>query len=156
MGRLVGERFSGEAASGRLAVPTTSATDKVITQQVKYLLSMEPPNLSKLPLHRLPDSIHPLRIPSASIAVEPGEHQVDSQVAKEGGHEADDRQDRRSAAVPPPRDPGMEKRRVQQPDDQRPGLLGVPRPVRSPGVVRPGRARDDPGGEKREPPDDSL
>src|SRR3989304_2498971 len=89
-----------------------------------------------------------------AIGVQAGEDQVHPQVAEDRGQEADDRQDRRATAVPSPRDPGVKERRVHEPHDEGPRLLGVPGPVGAPGVVRPGRPRDDPGGQKRESPDD--
>src|SRR3989304_2927975 len=89
-----------------------------------------------------------------AIGVQAGEDQVHPQVAEDRGQEADDRQDRRATAVPSPRDPGGKGGGGHEPHDEGPRLLGVPGPGGAPGVVRPGRPREHPGGQKRESPEE--
>ena len=60
------------------------------------------------------------------------------------------------AEMPPPQplhQPRVQVRRVDQPRDQRPGLLGIPAPPRSPGRFRPDGAEDERAGREDRVPD---
>ena len=58
--------------------------------------------------------------------------------------------ERGAAALPAGRGPGVQVGRVDDPGDERPGLLGVPAPVAAPRVLGPDRAGDDREGPQRE------
>ena len=90
------------------------------------------------------------------IAVKSGKQVVDPEVSENDRDEADNGQDGRALSPPVPGDPGMEKNGVHEPGDQRPGLLRVPAPVGTPGVIGPCRPGHNSDGQEGEADYDRL
>src|SRR5437899_8968305 len=92
----------------------------------------------------------------SSIGVQPREEEVDAPEAEDDHAEAEDLVERGAMTFPAPVHAGMDVGAVNQPHDQRPGLLGVPGPVPAPCVVGPHGAQNDPEGQQRESDHDRL
>src|SRR3990170_3524655 len=90
-----------------------------------------------------------------AVAVQPAEEVV-AEIGEQGRREADQEEDRGPAAGPATDNPGMEVGRVDEPRDERSGLLRIPAPVAAPGHVRPERPEDEDGSHEREADDDRL
>src|SRR5512143_1194047 len=92
----------------------------------------------------------------ARIGVQPREQEVDAQEREQDGAEPHDGEDRRLPPPPTHGESAVEEGRVEEPRDEGPRLLGVPAPVRSPGVLGPDGAGDDPEREERESHGEAL
>jgi hypothetical protein len=82
-----------------------------------------------------------LRSKQSAIGVQAAEQEVHPQVKEDHPEEPNDGNDSRPFSSPSPRDAGVEETGIDQPDYQGPGLLGVPTPVRSPGIMGPNGPR---------------
>ncbi len=71
--------------------------------------------------------------------------EVDSEIGEKNRSNADNRQPGNTAARPSPGKAGMEGQGIDKPGNDRPGLLGIPAPVGTPGLIGPDRTGDDPG-----------
>src|SRR5919198_5122804 len=67
------------------------------------------------------------------VAVQPRQEKVHAEEGEQEHEKADDGKDGRLLPPPAGGEPAVEERRVDEPGDERPGLLRVPAPVRSPG-----------------------
>ncbi len=77
----------------------------------------------------------------------PDVHAAYNKEADQNKHESEDREEGHLSAPPPDRTQ-VQKHQIDDPGDERPGLLRVPAPVRSPCAVRPDRAGDHAEGEQ--------
>jgi hypothetical protein len=84
------------------------------------------------------------------VAVKARKEEIYPQVTEDRRRKPDKGQPRGAFAFPSSGDSSMQVRRVDQPHDQGPGLLGIPAPVSPPGGIRPCRTRDDPQAEQWE------
>jgi len=82
------------------------------------------------------------------IGMKPCQKEIHAQKGKEDGEKADYGHDGRLFTPPADGQPLVQEGRIEAPGNQRPSLLGIPAPVRSPGILSPDRARNDPNGEK--------
>ena len=78
---------------------------------------------------------------------------VHTDEGEDDGDEADDREPGRMPALPVSSQPKVEVDRIDDPGDQGPGLLGIPRPVAGPGLLCPDRSADDDEREHQEAED---
>src|ERR1035437_1975319 len=88
---------------------------------------------------------------ASSVTVQAAEQQVDADVRKQHGEKADNRNPGRAPAGPSAYVPAMQERGIDEPGDERPGFLRVPRPIGAPGRVRPDGPRNDADGQEDEP-----
>ena len=92
----------------------------------------------------------------APVAVKPRKDQVDTEIAEKRCAETNDRQQCRLLSFPSLGNPCVEIGGVDEPDDKRPCLLGVPAPVSSPCHIRPEGAGDDADRQQREADGDGF
>ena len=71
--------------------------------------------------------------------MESGEKVVDPEIGEQNSDKSDDGQDGRFPSPPIPCQPGMQKGGIDKPGDEGPGLFGIPAPIGSPRIIRPGR-----------------
>ena len=90
---------------------------------------------------------------SGGVAVDGGEENVHSHEGEDHRGEADDGEPGGAFTPPVLAQPEVEVDGVDDPGDQRPGLLGVPGPVARPRLLRPDGAADDDDGEHQEAED---
>src|SRR6516225_8524625 len=102
------------------------------------------------PQARLTADPPPSAVRQAAIRVQAGEPDVDAEVVEDEARQPGQRDEGGPAALPARGGPGVQVGREDQPGHEGPGLLGVPAPVRAPGVLGPDRAGDDGEGPERE------
>jgi len=81
---------------------------------------------------------------------------VDPKVCEEDTAKPDDGKDGHTLSLPASYVSRMQKNCIDKPGDKRPRLLGVPTPVRAPGVMRPNGTRHDSDGKKNKTKGDAL
>src|SRR5580704_3514250 len=91
-----------------------------------------------------------LDLAHAGVGVQAGHPEVDADHVEQQAAEADQLDEGGASAAPSAGGAGVEVAGVDDPGDERPGLLGVPAPVPAPGVVGPDGAGDDPERPDRE------
>src|SRR5919108_3980697 len=85
-----------------------------------------------------------------AVAVQPDDDRVDHVEVEDHGGQPDHPDPGRAAPAPAGRGPRVQVGRIDHPDHERPGLLGVPAPVATPGRLAPDSSRDDGEGPDRE------
>ncbi|MPN18523.1 hypothetical protein SDC9_165883 [bioreactor metagenome] len=78
----------------------------------------------------------------SGIGVHASEEEI-AEISEDDGGEPEYQQPGGAPAPPAADDPGVQIGAIDQPGHQRRGLLRVPRPIASPGDVRPDRSEDD-------------
>src|ERR1700722_3074576 len=86
----------------------------------------------------------------AGVGGQAGHPEVDPDDVEQQAAEADQLDEGGAPAAPAASSAGVQVAGVDDPGDERPGLLGVPAPVPAPGVVSPDGAGDDPERPDRE------
>ena len=81
------------------------------------------------------------------IAVQAGKI-IDAKVGKQNTGKPDEGKDGHALSPPAPDMPRMQHNCVDKPSDKRPCLLGIPTPIRAPGVMRPNGTSHYSDGEK--------
>src|SRR5699024_4350321 len=84
------------------------------------------------------------------VGVQSGDHDVDEEQVEDQHQEPGDVDPRRPLGAPPGRRARVEVHGVEDPRDERDGLLGIPTPETAPGALRPDGAQDDAHAEDRE------
>src|SRR5690606_23233430 len=79
----------------------------------------------------------------AGVGVHPLEEEVHDREVEDHGRETDDREPRGRCTAPSAGRPGVDVAGEDDPDDERPHLLGVPAPVATPGVLGPDGTGDE-------------
>ena len=90
------------------------------------------------------------------ITVQSAQQKVDTKVREENTAKPQHRQPCHPVASPALDGSGMQQGRVNEPGDERPGLLGVPAPVGAPCRIGPHGAGDDAQGKPEEAEEDHL
>src|SRR6516162_3822708 len=83
------------------------------------------------------------------VTVQSAQQKINSDVSEDHRRKTDHRDPRRAFAAPAAHEAAVQENRVDEPRDERPGFLRVPRPVGAPRGIRPDRAGENADGEKQ-------